>query len=266
MSARQLLLRFGTMKSLLTHTLAHHLQGHSLGGYLATAYTEKYPERVERLLLSSPVGVPRKPEEDAAAAAARPLKWRMVIGTFRTLWGWGATPQSVVRTLGPWGPKMCRGYVNRRMADNGIIDKELIGDYIYHVSAQAGSGEFALNEILEPGAWARRPLADRLGHLVVPTHFIYGSHDWMDYRAAVEVCSGPMGERGAQASVLRVADAGHMLTCDNPHGFNAAVLACVDLLPSTVAPDAAVDVEGFLRAWPAAAGAAVAAPASRGVR
>lgn len=31
------------------------LCGHSLGGYMGVAYAEKYPERLERLVLVSPV-------------------------------------------------------------------------------------------------------------------------------------------------------------------------------------------------------------------
>jgi cardiolipin-specific phospholipase len=37
------------------------LVGHSLGGYLGTAYALKYPHRVSRLILVSPAGVPRDP-------------------------------------------------------------------------------------------------------------------------------------------------------------------------------------------------------------
>lgn len=38
------------------------LIGHSLGAYLSVAYTLKYPERVHKLILLSPAGVPRGPE------------------------------------------------------------------------------------------------------------------------------------------------------------------------------------------------------------
>lgn len=37
------------------------LIGHSLGGYLSTAYALKYPSRVDRLVLLSPAGIPENP-------------------------------------------------------------------------------------------------------------------------------------------------------------------------------------------------------------
>lgn len=37
------------------------LLGHSLGGYLATAYALKYPGRLNKLILASPVGIPEDP-------------------------------------------------------------------------------------------------------------------------------------------------------------------------------------------------------------
>jgi cardiolipin-specific phospholipase len=39
------------------------LIGHSLGGYLSACYAMKYPERVEKLVLVSPVGLPEKPAD-----------------------------------------------------------------------------------------------------------------------------------------------------------------------------------------------------------
>lgn len=40
------------------------LVGHSLGGYLATAYAERHPERVAKLILLSPAGVLGDPEAE----------------------------------------------------------------------------------------------------------------------------------------------------------------------------------------------------------
>lgn len=39
------------------------LVGHSLGGFLSACYALKYPERVEKLILVSPVGLPVKPDD-----------------------------------------------------------------------------------------------------------------------------------------------------------------------------------------------------------
>ncbi|KAF8423074.1 Alpha/Beta hydrolase protein [Tirmania nivea] len=48
------------------------LLGHSLGGYLATAYTLKYPGRVKKLILASPVGIPENPFAEKEPLPANP--------------------------------------------------------------------------------------------------------------------------------------------------------------------------------------------------
>jgi len=48
------------------------LLGHSLGGYLATAYTLKYPGRVKKLILASPVGIPENPYAEEQQLPANP--------------------------------------------------------------------------------------------------------------------------------------------------------------------------------------------------
>lgn len=73
--------------------------GHSLGGYLSTGYAQKYPERVEKLILVSPAGVGVKPPEVEAAIRRRGFLPKL----FTTLWSWNVTPMSVIRTMGPWG-------------------------------------------------------------------------------------------------------------------------------------------------------------------
>jgi cardiolipin-specific phospholipase len=50
------------------------LVGHSLGGYLATAYTVRYPERVSGLILVSPAGIPRGPEYKRFKTSAEGLE------------------------------------------------------------------------------------------------------------------------------------------------------------------------------------------------
>jgi cardiolipin-specific phospholipase len=40
-----------------------YLVGHSLGGYISSLYTIKYPQRVKKLLLVSPIGFHQKPDD-----------------------------------------------------------------------------------------------------------------------------------------------------------------------------------------------------------
>lgn len=50
------------------------LVGHSLGGYLSAAYTLRYPDRVSKLILLSPAGIPINPHEPSVKSAFVPKK------------------------------------------------------------------------------------------------------------------------------------------------------------------------------------------------
>lgn len=118
------------------------LVGHSFGGYMSAVYALRYPERVERLVLVSPVGVPERPEDERPALRDAPLWVKGLLKFFRWLWARGVTPQGIVRFLGPWGVNIVNGYVRRRFNDE--VDKDALAPYLYHISAARGSSEYAL--------------------------------------------------------------------------------------------------------------------------
>ncbi|KAJ3336834.1 hypothetical protein HDU93_002074 [Gonapodya sp. JEL0774] len=186
------------------------LCGHSLGGYLSAAYAMRFPERVSKLILVSPVGVPHLPSDFKLP------------GWVSTLWSWNFTPQGIIRMVGPWGPDLVQRYTDRRFAFLDESDAKDMREYLYHTLALRGSGEYALGSILLPGAFAKRPLMDRIGQLKVPTTFVYGSHDWMDYRHALEAAKAMPLDR---VKVVRVPEGGHHLYLDNPPVFNEVILA-----------------------------------------
>lgn len=89
----------------------------------------------------------------------------------------------------------------------------------YNITSSTGSGEFALAAILAPGAYARKPLFQRLAKLTMPTVFIYGEVDWMDYKAAEKAKSIMQ----VPSKVFRVPSGGHHMYLENPEYFNKII-------------------------------------------
>ncbi|KAF2014243.1 alpha/beta-hydrolase [Aaosphaeria arxii CBS 175.79] len=177
------------------------LLGHSLGGYLAVAYALKYPGRLNKLILASPVGIPEDPyavnedipaEQDSAAAeiahdASVTVKHQGDNNNFlnqrekadevpdgkpprRRLPGWlsylwdtnSVSPFALVRWSGPLGPRLVSGWTSRRFSHLPQEEAQALHDYSYALFRQKGSSEYALFYILAPGAFARNPLIRRI--------------------------------------------------------------------------------------------------------
>ena len=105
-------------------------------------------------------------------------------------------------------------------------------DYQYTNSVLPGSGEYALNRILKPMAYARKPGVYRIPNLQVPhIAFIYGEHDWMDVNGGLDVqriCEEKRsrGELSApEIDVHIIRNAGHLLMLENWEEFNTSMLA-----------------------------------------
>ena len=150
------------------------LVGHSLGGYLAVAYALKYPGRLDKLILASPVGIPEDPyavsaelpegqvEEQEAGGNGKEAPKRPYPRWFSTLWEANVSPFSLVRWAGPLGPRLVSGWTTRRFSHLPEDEASALHDYSYSLFRQKGSGEYALSYILAPGAFARSPLVRRI--------------------------------------------------------------------------------------------------------
>ena len=209
------------------------LGGHSMGGYMSVAYAEQYPHRVEKLILISPVGVPHVDEEKEKQKWANlPLRYRFMFGTFRTFWKMGTTPGSFIRFFSESRARtLVQGYVDRRLpAIEDEEEKSALTEYLFTNSMLPGSGEYALNRVLKPGAYAREALVHRIPKLKVPSiSFLYGRHDWMDLSGGLEVqklCEAITREGGEAPSIEihEVDKAGHLLMLENWHEFNSAMV------------------------------------------
>ncbi|KAL4922722.1 Alpha/Beta hydrolase protein [Aspergillus aurantiobrunneus] len=286
------------------------LLGHSLGGYIAVNYALKYPGRLNKLILASPVGVPEDPyamaselpeKQDqpaiAASAAAVPpgdapkgdnnilLKGppadtssrdrpprRTIPKWFAYLWEANISPFTLVRWAGPLGPRLVSGWTSRRFSHLPANEAKALHDYSYSIFSMRGSGEYALAYILAPGAFARSPLIRRIegvGRQMIPASvpslpstttntieenkarretglpvvFMYGDHDWMDYKGGQEAAAKIREEKrrllenaspeerkadNGSAKVIMIKNSGHHVYLDGWEQFNESVLSEMD--------------------------------------
>ncbi|KAJ7556332.1 hypothetical protein O6H91_05G078800 [Diphasiastrum complanatum] len=199
------------------------LLGHSFGGYVAARYALKYPEHVQHLILVGPAGFSAESDRIMEFRST----WKGSLANF--IWESNVTPQSIIRSIGPWGPNLVRKYTGARFgthASGKMLDEHestLLSDYLYHTLAARASGELCLKYIFSLGALARSPLLTRAPEWKVPTTFIYGVDDWMDYHGALEASK----HMNVPSEIFRVCQAGHFVFLDNPPAFHLAVLhAC----------------------------------------
>ena len=162
-----------------------NLIGHSLGGYLSVVYALRHPDRVSRLILLSPAGVPHGPDSlvaeeefsetvpqgasaDSTAPAWKPsrdevesqhkmAKEKRSQSTFRrfAMWAWeeGWSPFQLVRGLAFWGPMLVGKYSARRFAHLTEEEVRDMHDYVWHITAAKGSGEYCICKSLGPVAF-----------------------------------------------------------------------------------------------------------------
>jgi len=204
------------------------LMGHSVGGYLAIAYAERYPQRVERLVLVSSVGTPPEPASLAVMQKEAPWPVRCAFGAWRS----GFSPMTLAK-MGLANSMLGR-YVQFRFTDASWVSKPELQAYFVRTwtGGRNSGGGYAHATLLKPGgigelAYARRPMADRLPKLQVPRiSALYGQYDWMDWRNMEAVRKSVRAQASGPAiEIMHVSGANHNVQVDNPLGFVDAVLA-----------------------------------------
>lgn len=176
------------------------------------------------------------------------------------LWDANVSPFSIVRFSGPLGPRFVSGWTSRRFNHLPTCEAQSLHDYAFSIFRQKGSGEYALAYILAPGAFARKPMVNRIAgvgrqQLVqqqdedgrgetmaketgIPVVIMYGENDWMDVagglaaeerlkearrKALREATEEEKRRENGSAKVVIIPKAGHHLYLDNADGFNEVV-------------------------------------------
>ena len=215
------------------------LSGHSFGGYIAVAYAERYPERIDQLILLSPIGVPDLPDPDSEDRRNMSLRFKMFLGVFRTLFEC-TTPGAFLRTLTEYrASTLVRGYVDRRLPEvSDAEESQTLADFLFLNASLRGSGEYFLRSLFTSSIFAKSPLMFRVPTLKIrAVNFVYGTQDWMDVSGGMDTGSltykvsqekdGSSSMSTPHVNVFLVPNAGHLLTIENPESVNACMIGIV---------------------------------------
>lgn len=192
------------------------LLGHSMGGFIASAYAHRYPQHIQHLVLADPWGFPEKPAEEKQRAIPT---WIRAIATIMSPFN----PLAGLRVAGPWGPRL----VGRMRPDlvrkfSSLHEEDIVIQYIYHCNAQNPSGETAFKNMTLPYGWAKFPMVSRMEDIPaqVPMTMIYGSRSWIDNSTGYEI---KYIRKDSYVDVQVIKGAGHHIYADKAEEFNQAV-------------------------------------------
>lgn len=188
------------------------LVGHSMGGYICTAYAIDYPERVEHLVLCDPWGFSDRKTYPNLHLKALCFLYSKI------------SPLDFLRTLGRFGPwwirKTCDDIVDNY---NCVLeDRSIMSNYIYHCNAQNPTGEQAFTTMVKKIGRARNPMIRRVNNLKedLPITILYGTNTWMDKTIGPRI----KDMRPDTIDLRYIDNAGHHIYAERAELFNDIVI------------------------------------------
>lgn len=242
------------------------LVSHSLGAYMSLAYSLKYPNRVNKLVLTSPGGMEKTPfavtnpeykelvqkVEKGEAELPTHLNWPIsskadsyqflgrVFSTneiFRKCWDANVSLFGILRWLGPVGPKLIYDFFEPKLLrTNAIKSKEemdLFIKYMYSSYIRESFSETSINRIFESTFAGKVPILDKVSKLqdenqLKDTLWLFGQYDIM-YPKTGELASKILQDQGKSSGFKVISNAGHNVAMDNDLDFNETVMKYLDL-------------------------------------
>lgn len=198
------------------------LLGHSLGGFVASAWATRDVERIRHLGLLSPLlGWTDERVNRTKAWGATSWQRRAIMATVESAWAHHITPQTFVRWI-PGAEGFFQKNAQRRFGRAKDMSEEecrLLAEYVVATMATPASAEAAAAVCFEPfckpveinGA----TIKERLKQLRTPMFAINGDHDWMEPAAKGEI---------PHCVFHTLSDSGHHLYFDNPEGLTGIVM------------------------------------------
>lgn len=200
------------------------LLGHSFGGFLASSYAMKYPDKIEHLILADPWGY-----TEARDMSGEPLWKRSLVKVFQKM-----APLAIIRAAGPYGEwlvKRARKDILKKY-EKAVEDEGVIGQYIHQCNSATPSGEHAFRNLLHRGPWAKFPMGERVLTGMksdIPITFLYGEKSWMDNKYGEIIKEA---RPNSYTQIVIIPFAGHHVYSDNALDFNQSVIDACKILKS----------------------------------
>ena len=192
-----------------------HLAGHSFGGYISGQYAARYPDKVKKLSLLSPVGFTKHDQElTIEHILEKSGFWRkMFINYVMNAWKNGVTPHSFLHNNPTIGKYLIGRYLGRLFTKESE-EAEHVKEFMIEMLNLPLGAEPAIHHILKPPrAAAHFPLEEFIENMKMPIDCYFGEHDYMDTTGAERVKN-----RGKKIDFAFkvVPGAAHQLTMQNP--------------------------------------------------
>ena len=214
------------------------LVGHGFGGYIATLYAMKYPEKIRHLILVEPWGFTELPfglagkaaissneHEQSAYKSRIPFLVKVInfcISIFSPLLLLRCVPMKAAT----W---FCSKVLNSisPVFSSKIKYKSPMANYMFYCSSLRASGEYAFLRSSLLYFWSKSPLVERINQLdeTVSMSFIYGEKSFVDHKTGFEVFHQ---RQQSIVEVYMVQNAGHNIFMDCPERFCDIVLHVVE--------------------------------------
>ncbi|KAI9151071.1 hypothetical protein H9P43_009686 [Blastocladiella emersonii ATCC 22665] len=204
------------------------LVGHSMGGFVSASYSLKYPDRLDKTVLLSPIGL----QGFTASGGFRGASLGQRLQTELLHRAWNITPQRLLSLAGETRARAVMSRVRSRVANvfgtDSVPPETLVEYLLAGVQRSPGrSGEAAFTALMSPFRGWTLPLDAQLREAIAggkfpPLVLAYGVADWIDPRYAVHTLAPAVPHGRAHAYLLD--GAGHHGYVEAAHEFHQVVL------------------------------------------
>ena len=133
------------------------------------------------------------------------------------------SPQSVLRAIGPLGPQLMDRYRGEYECSRYAYKDKRVIEYVYHLNAAAGSGEFAFQAMQDGFGIAKDPLIPKLSALQAPLTIVYGDQDCIPLSSGIAV-----REVHGRTQMYVVRGSGHHMYATHRDAFHRTLMTGLD--------------------------------------